>query len=362
MNFKTAFTLCCLFMVASSLQAQELKFPDMDKSALDAATYPASAAWNNYMGDDKKDLQIRALYSRPTMKGRTIFGDLVPYGKEWRLGANEAVEVYFADAVEIGGTTLNRGYYTLFADVHPTMWVIKVSTERFIAGNENRDQSKDVASVSVPVEHVGESRESFTIGFQKVDDSNCNMLFAWDRTQVALPINFNPATMEGDDKSPMDLVQFPANSRYRNYVEEADFEASAPKIRVVYSRPQKKDRTIFGKLIKYGEPWRIGANETTEITFFQDVKIGGQDVKRGRYGIHAVVHEGKWDFVLHTDIPTWGPANHDDSKNVATFSAATEKTPSTVEALAIVLQEKGDKKVHMVIAWDNTMVQVPIEY
>lgn len=363
MKLRTTLILfCCLFVAAATMQAQELKFPGMDKSTLDMATYPRLAAFNNYMGDDKKDLQVRVMYSRPTMKGRTIFGDLVPYGAEWRLGANEATEVYFAQNVAIGGTMVPRGYYTMFADVYPDNWVIKLSTERFIAGNNNRDKSQDVAMVSVPVENVSSSREAFTIGFQKVDDNNCHMIFAWDKTQVALPISFTPVEMAGGvDKSPMDLVQFPANSRMRNFVDEADFEASAPKIRVVYSRPQKNDRAIFGKMLEYGKPWRVGANETTEITFFQDSKIGGKEVKAGRYGIFATPHAGKWDIMVHTNIPSWGEPNHDESTNVATFSVPTEKTPETVEAMSILLNEVGDK-VHMIIAWEDTMVQVPIEF
>ena len=353
--------LCYFLVMAATTQAQEIKFPSMDKSALDMATYPRTAAYNNYMGDDVKDLQVRVMYSRPQKRDRVIFGDLVPYGKEWRLAANEATEVYFAQNVEIGGKLLSRGYYTLFADVHPNNWVLKVSTERFIAGNENRDQSKDVASVSLPVKYVANSRESFTIGFKEIDANNCHMVFAWDNVEVALPISFNPTYLSGDDKSPMDLVQYPANSRYRNYVDEKDFEASAPKVRIVYSRPQKNDREIFGKLLEYGQPWRLGANETTEITLFQDTKIGGKDIKRGRYGMFAIPQADKWEIVLHTNIPTWGPPNHDESTNVATFTVPTEKTPETVENFAFVLQDVGDK-VHMIIAWDNTMVQIPMEF
>lgn len=255
---------------------------------------------------------------------------------------------------------INAGYYTIFADVYPSNWVIKLSTERFIAGTTNRDKSKDVVSVVVPVQRGAESVESFTIGFKEIDANTCHMLFAWDDVQTALPISFNVANMAGDDSSPMDLVQYPANSRTRNYVKKEDLAASMPKVRVVYSRPQMKDREIFGELLKYGEPWRIGANETTEITLFEDATIGGQKVKKGRYGVMAVVNKDKWDFVIHTNLPSWGNANHDESTNVATFSVPTEKTPTTVEALSIIFDKKNDTTVHMIIGWENTMVQVPI--
>jgi len=250
----------------------------------------------------------------------------------------------------------------MFADVYSDNWVIKFSTERFIAGTRNRKKEMDVVAVSVPVENTADVRESFTIGFQKVDDHSCNMVFEWDRTKVALPISFNPTFLAGDDASPMDYAFYPANSRTRNFVKEEDFEASAPKIRVIYSRPQKKGRKVFGELKKFGDNWRIGANETTEVTFFENVKIGGQDVRRGTYGLMATVNQGQWDFVLHTNIPSWGVAYHDESTNVATFSISTEKTPKTVEAMSIIFDKKDDNNVHMIIAWDDTMARIPVEF
>ena len=204
-------------------------------------------------------------------------------------------------------------------------------------------------------------REQFTIGFQRVDDDACNMVFEWDRTRTVLPVSFNPVYFDSDNTSPMDLAQYPRNSRTRNHLKEEELAEATPKVRVIYSRPQKKDRDIFGGLKKFGDRWRVGANETTEVTFFQDVNIGGQDVKKGTYGIFATVHEDKWEMTLHTNIPSWGFANHDDETNVCTFSVPTAKTPETVEALAILFEKKNAANVEMIIAFDDTMVRVPIE-
>ncbi len=365
MDFKnTLLFTCWAMLIAFAANAQDMKFPGMDKSPMDAAHYPRESAYLNYMNEDQLaefQPKVKVLYCRPQKNDREIFGGLVPYGKEWRLGANEATEVTFYRPVAIGGKSIAPGTYTMFAQVNPNSWTIKISTERFIAGTQNRDTDQDIVHVSIPVENVATPLEAFTIGFQRVDDDACNMVFQWDRTRATLPISFNPVMMDMElNTSPMDLVQYPANSRLRNYVEEDEFEASAPKIRVVYSRPQKNDRDIFGGLLKYGELWRVGANETTEITFFQDVKIGDKEIKAGKYGLTAKVHEDKWDFIIHTNIPSWGHYNHDDSKNVATFTAKTAKTPNTVEALSILLEKHDDKTVHMVVAWDDTMARLPI--
>ncbi len=362
------FKLTALFVFMSlfsfyTLDAQELKFPSMDKSPMDAATYPREAAFKNYMTGDMADIQpkVKVLYCRPLKKDRKIFGELVPYGQDWRLGANEATEVIFYNDVEIGGTFVSRGTYTMFAECQADHWIIKVSTQRFIGGSKDRDVSKDVATAKIPVSAVPESRESFTIGFQKVDDQSCNMVFEWDKTRAVLPISFNPVYLSSDDKSPMDLAQYPNMSRLQNYLKPEELAANQPQIRVVYSRPQMKGRKIFGEMLKYGEPWRLGANETTEITFFNDVKVGGKDVKAGKYGIMAIPNEGSWDVIIHKNIPSWGNYNHDEKTNVATITVPTAKTASTLEALSVAYDKKDDKNIHMVIGWEDTMVRIPVE-
>ncbi|MEM8528294.1 MAG: DUF2911 domain-containing protein [Bacteroidota bacterium] len=360
MRLRNALLLICFLSGGFfTTNAQDLKFPSMDKSPLDAAHYPSRAAFNNYL-EEKEDLLIKVIYSRPKKNDRVIFGGLEPYGAEWRFGANEATEITFYAPVEIGGKML-RGAYTMFAEIYRNHWVIKFSTERNIGGTRNRDKSQDVVAVSVPLEFTAETRESFTIGFQKVDEGNCNMIVEWDRTRAVLPISFNTADLAGDNASPMDIAQYPSNSRIRNLISEQDRRTAIPRVKVIYSRPQMKGRTIFGELRPYGEMWRVGANETTEITFFQDVKIGGKEVKKGRYGMFATPYKDKWDVVLHTNLPSWGNANHDPETNVAEFTVQTEKTPETLEALGIIFDKKDDKNVHMIIGWENTMVRIPIE-
>ncbi len=164
------------------------------------------------------------------------------------------------------------------------------------------------------------------------------------------------------DSSPMDASYFPARAQFRNFAKtEAEKKAAEPKIRVVYSRPQKKGRDIFGDLQKYGEIWRVGANESTEIHFYQDVKVGGTSLKAGRYTVYAVPQENEWEVHFSTDLDGWGHyAFNPDESTVAKITVPTAKTETTVEALSIVFEE-ADPGAHMIIAWDDTMVRVPIE-
>lgn len=356
---------CCLLLAAcTTLSAQEVKFGDLDASTMDAAHYPENSAYLNYLdaNDPERQRKIKVFYGRPKKKGREVFGGLEPWGKDWRLGANEATEVTFYQPVEIGGTYVPAGTYTMFAQLYPQQWIIKISSERFIGGAENRDISKDLVAVPIPTETVSTSREIFTIGFQKIDENNVHMVFAWDRTRAALPINLNPAVLANDmdDASPMDLVQHPNMSRLRNYVKAEELAANEPQVRVVYSRPKAKGRKVFGEMLPYGKMWRLGANETTEITFFKDVVIGGKEIRAGRYGLFAKVNEGSWDFIIHRNVQSWGDANHDEKDNVVTVTAKTEKTPEMVEALSMTFVEKGDV-LELVVGWENTMARLPIK-
>jgi hypothetical protein len=362
---KTNYLLSLCFVVLSSLSltAQDVKFGDLDKSSLDAAHYPSASAYVNYLDDDDPDRtqQIKVLYSRPLKKDRSLFGELIPFNKDWRLGANEATEVTFFQAVEIGYVTVPAGTYTMFAEpLSKTAWNLKLSTERFIGGSDNRDKSKDIVTTKILVMEVPNEREAFTIGFQKIDENTVHMLMEWGQARAMLPINLSPPSLSGDDASPMDLVQYPEMSRLRNYVKQEDLAANEPQVRVVYSRPTMKGRKVFGGMLKNGAMWRVGANETTEVIFFNDVVVGGEDVKAGRYGLFAKVNEGEWEFILHKAVQSWGPPNFDEADTIVTVKAKTEKTPTTLEALSMAFVEKGDKTIELVVGWEDTMARLPI--
>lgn len=363
MKTNQLFFLCLLLLASFTLSAQEVEFGGLDNSPMDAAHYPNSSAFANYLDaeDPLRNQKIKVLYSRPLKKDRALFGELVPFGEDWRLGANEATEITFFQAVEIGSVRVPAGIYTMFANpISASKWTFKLSTERFIGGSQDRDVTKDIVHVDIPVIKVPDTRESFSIGFQDVDDHTVHMLMEWGNTRAMLPINMSPPSLAGDDASPMDLVQYPNMSRLRNYVKKEELAANEPQVRVVFSRPQMKGRKIFGDLLKYGEMWRVGANQTTEVTFFNDVMVGGKDVKAGRYGLFAKVDNGEWEFVLHKAVQSWGAANFNDDDVVVKVKAKTEKTPETLEALSMTFVKKDDKNIHLIVGWENTMARLPI--
>ncbi len=162
------------------------------------------------------------------------------------------------------------------------------------------------------------------------------------------------------DKSPMDIAYYPPRVAFRVFAKTDEGKNAKPIIRVLYSRPQKNDRVIFGDLIKYGEVWRIGANESTEILFMQDVTIDGQTVSAGRYTMYAMVNEDAWTIMFSSDLDGWGNYGFKpEESTIAKITVPTQKTTATVEAMSILFEE-GESGANMIIGWDGTMVSVPI--
>ncbi|MFT4535781.1 MAG: hypothetical protein ACJA1A_002689 [Saprospiraceae bacterium] len=360
---KNIITILFAVLTVSLAMAQESKWPKVDPSNMDAEYYPAQAAWRNYLTGEDRTMspKVKVVYSRPLKKEREIFGTLVPYGAEWRLGANEATEITFYQTVGIGGTTVNPGTYTVFAT--PTMkeWTVSFSSQRGIWGAEKRDASKTVASIKVPTTIVATAEEALSFSFREMDEQTAHMTIQWDKTRVEVPIAFNPVIFTGADVSPMDMSHYPSKSAYTNYL-EGDEVNMKPKVQVVYSRPYKKGRKVFGELLKIGDIWRVGANQSTEITFFEDVKVGNLELKKGRYALYAEIKDASWDMIFSKDLPAWGAANRDETKDVGRTNIGLSSDAEVLENLAIIFEEKSDKLVHMVIGWDTTRAELPITF
>jgi hypothetical protein len=160
------------------------------------------------------------------------------------------------------------------------------------------------------------------------------------------------------DKSPMDMSYYPNNYPVLKIQDKITEPLAA---RVVYSRPQKAGRTIFGGLVENGKVWRVGANEATEIEFFKHVKIGGKKIARGRYTLYAIVNENSWTMILNKETDTWGSFKYDPKKDIVQTTIPVQKTDAVVESLAMVF-EKTATGCNLIIAWDNIKVALPITF
>jgi len=134
--------------------------------------------------------RIHVRYGRPFVKGRTIFGDLVPLGKVWRFGANEATTITFTDPVTFGGTTVEAGTYSLFAIPNENSCEFILNSQAAQWGAYDHDPSKDVATATVTPKSIDHT-EMFTILFTNVTNSSAHLVARWSTYEAAVPISFN---------------------------------------------------------------------------------------------------------------------------------------------------------------------------
>jgi tetratricopeptide (TPR) repeat protein len=132
---------------------------------------------------------IEINYSRPAVKGRKVFGDLVPYGSIWRTGANNATTLQFSDDVSIGGVTLAPGKYGLLSIPDKDNWTIIISKQTDVTGPSAYKQDMDLVRVSATVEKLKEGVENFTIAVENIKPNSCQLSLSWDKTKVSLPIS-----------------------------------------------------------------------------------------------------------------------------------------------------------------------------
>ncbi|MCW3117493.1 MAG: asparagine synthetase, partial [Chitinophagaceae bacterium] len=135
-------------------------------------------------------------YSRPLKKGRDIFSatGLQPYGKVWRIGANESTEIKFYTPVTIGGKQLAAGTYTLFAIPNPDNWTIIINSQLDKWGlSYNQFKDKDVMRFEVPVKSLDTVQESVAVTYTPLEGNanGTNIVIGWDKTAVEIPVIFN---------------------------------------------------------------------------------------------------------------------------------------------------------------------------
>ena len=131
---------------------------------------------------------IELSYSRPNMKGRKIFGDLVPFDKVWRTGANNATTLTFTDEVTIGGTKVPAGKYGLLTIPSANEWTVIISKQTDVTSPSAYKQEMDVVRVKTKPMTLPFSFETFGISFENIKDNSCDLMMAWDKTLVSLPI------------------------------------------------------------------------------------------------------------------------------------------------------------------------------
>jgi hypothetical protein len=166
----------------------------------------------------------------------------------------------------------------------------------------------------------------------------------------------NAQDLRGLDKSPLDVAYYPDNFPH----DRKDGQKAL--VKVVYSRPAKNDRELFGKLVPYGKVWRTGANENTEVTFYQDATLGGKKIKKGTYSLFTIPEKDNWTIVFNSDTDHWGAYTYNEKNDVLRVKAQAQTIDKEVENFTIQFSGGDEHNANMMLAWGNTVVRVPMEF
>jgi hypothetical protein len=146
----------------------------------------------------------------------------------------------------------------------------------------------------------------------------------------------------GLDKSPLDVAMYST-------------KADGPIMKIIYSRPQLKGRTVES-LAKPGKVWRLGANESTEVIFYKDVTFGGTKIKAGTYTMYAIPGKSEWKFMINSKLHTWGAGSYKEANNVATVKGKVSNSSKSIEAFSITYANGN-----AYFGWGNTLVAVSVK-
>jgi hypothetical protein len=162
------------------------------------------------------------------------------------------------------------------------------------------------------------------------------------------------------DKSPMDMIYYPVNYPIQKIQPGKTLEPLIA--RVIYSRPQKMGRKVFGELVEDGKIWRLGANEATEIEFFRDVKINQKKLKKGRYTLYAIETKNEWTLIFNSELDTWGAFKYDSAKDVLRVTCSVQKASEPIEAFSMQFEKTSAEACRLYIGWDEVLILLPISW
>ena len=159
------------------------------------------------------------------------------------------------------------------------------------------------------------------------------------------------------DVSPMDMSYYPVD--YPK-VKMSNSSIAPPLARIVYSRPHLQGRDLFKDVLKFGEPWRLGANESTELDLYKDATIQDKKIKAGRYVLYCIPEQDKWTIVFNSNIDSWG-LHQDETKDIARITIPSKQISTPIEFFTIVFENVNEKPV-LVMAWGNVEARLPMTF
>jgi hypothetical protein len=271
-------------------------------------------------------------YGRPSMRGRVVMGQLVPWNKVWRTGANRATHFSTGVDLMIEGVPVPRGRYTLFTLPSPTGWKVILNKQTDQWGTVY-DPSLDLARFDAVVDPAPAVVDTFTIRLDPAGKDRGVLRLLWEHTTVS-------ARFEKNDHirplSPFDSV---------------GITLGAATVHVTYSRPAIRGRDIWGCVVPYDSVWRTGANGATTFTCDDAVVLGGVTVPRGSYTLYSIASSNGLTLIV-SKKPAGSPA-YDPRMDLVRISMPSEASNPPVDPFKIWFEKSrtSPRTGRLLIGW-----------
>lgn len=283
---------------------------------------------------------ISVNYGRPSMRGRTIMGGLVPWHKVWRTGANEATHLKTNFDMALGGVPVPRGTYTLWTLPSPKGWKFILNKQTGQWGT-NYDERQDYARFDAIVEQLETPVETLTIAFDATGRTHGRLKLMWDRTLVWTRFekrdNIRPV-------SPLDSAEVSLNNST---------------VKVIYSRPYMRGRRIWGVVVPFDSIWRTGANRATELHTKTETLIGGVAIPPGVYTLYSKPKENRLTLIVNKKGP--GFPQYDPTLDLAHIELPMRRVDKPIDPFTIRFEPTAQKNfAYLKFGWDDREFTVDV--
>ena len=277
-------------------------------------------------------------YGRPSMRGRKIMGELVPWNKVWRTGANQATHFRTSFDMVLGGVPVPRGSYTFWTIPSPDGWKFILNKQTGQWGTVYDDR-QDLARFDASLSASDALVDTFTIKLLPTGKNSGLLRLEWERTVVTAPFEKNDRIRP---ISPLDSTEIVLKGK---------------KISISYSRPHSRGRIVWGVVVPFDSIWRTGANRTTTLSTERDILLGRTRIPAGNYTLYSLP-TGKGFTLVVSRKPAGLPA-YDPGMDVARIPMTLVKKSSPVDPFRIWF-ERTKKGANLRIGWVDRSYTLPI--
>jgi hypothetical protein len=284
---------------------------------------------------------ITIWYGKPAVRGRKVFGVVVPYYKVWRTGDREATVLRTDLDLEMEGAIVPRGSYSLYSIPAETRWKLIINKQTGQWGTVY-DPRRDLARLDVAPKPTKAPAESLQFRIEKTGRDGGVIRIEWEQTSIAVPFRISRDTLV---PSPRDSVEL---------------QVEGARLTVDYGRPSVRGRKIFGGIVPYGKIWRAGANAATGFVTTTDLLIGGVTVPKGKYTLYALPGSKEWMLIVNRQTGQWGTV-YDAGRDLARVKMTKRLLREPVERFTIELVPQGTHGAVLRLMWERTLVTVPLK-